>query len=90
MDNLQTAPALAGYMSVAAWQAAHAGPFFESRSSIDWFVKRNRLELIECGALIPREGRAGSLVSVEEFPKAVLKIFKRRALEKPAPEAAAA
>jgi hypothetical protein len=40
----------------------HAGPFFETRSSLDWFIKRNRRELVEIGALIPREGRSGSLI----------------------------
>lgn len=94
MDNVQqqTPPAsdLAGYASVGDWLERCAGPFFETRSSLDWFIKRHRRELIEIGALIPREGRSGSLVSIEEFPRAVIKILRRRALEKPAPESAVA
>lgn len=83
----QSAPSeLAAYTSVGDWLDRHAGPFFETRSSLDWFIKRHRRELIEVGALIPREGRSGSLVSIEEFPRAVIKILRRRALEKPAPE----
>ena len=76
------APELAGYTSVGDWLDRYAGPFFETRSSLDWFIKRNRRELVEGGALIPREGRSGSLVSLEQFPKAVIRILKRRALDK--------
>ena len=73
---------LAGYTSVGDWLDRFAGPFFETRSSLDWFIKRHRRELVEAGALIPREGRSGSLVSIELFPKSVVAILKRRALEK--------
>jgi hypothetical protein len=78
-------PDLAGFTSVGDWLDRYAGPFFETRSSIDWFIKRNRRELIELGALIPREGRSGSLVSIELFPKAVIQILRRRALDKSHP-----
>ena len=73
---------LAGYTSVGDWLDRHAGPFFETRSSLDWFIKRNPRELVEIGALIPREGRSGSLVSMERFPRAVVGILRRRALSK--------
>jgi len=73
---------LAGYTRVGDWLDRYAGPFFETRSSLDWFIKRNRRELVETGALIPREGRSGSLVSTERFPKAVVEILRRRALDK--------
>lgn len=75
---------LSGYTSVGDWLDRHAGPFFETRSSLDWFIKRNRRELVEIGALIPREGRSGSLVSVERFPRAVVNILRRRAISKTA------
>ena len=81
----QAAPAdLAGYASVGDWIDRFAGPFFDTRSSLDWFIKRNRREFVEDGALIPREGRSGSLVSLDRFPKAVIRILKRRALDKAA------
>ena len=75
---------LTDYTSVGDRLDHHAGPFFETRSSLDWFIKRNRRELVEIGALIPREGRSGSLISVESFPKAVVDILRRRALSKAA------
>jgi len=75
---------LTDYTSVGDRLDHHAGPFFETRSSLDWFIKRNRRELVEIGALIPREGRSGSLISVERFPKAVVDILRRRALSKAA------
>ncbi len=70
--TIRPAVDLAGYTSVGDWLDRYAGPFFETRSSLDWFIKRNRRELVEDGALIPREGRSGSLVSIEGFPKAVV------------------
>jgi hypothetical protein len=80
---------LAGYASVGDWLDRHAGPFFETRSALDWFIKRHRAELVERGALIPRAGRSGSLVSTEEFPKAVIAILKREAQGKTRASAAA-
>ena len=82
-DDLPVA-GLAGFTSVGDWLDRYAGPFFETRSALDWFIKRNRRELVEDGALIPREGRAGSLVSIEGFPKAIVRILRRRALERAA------
>ena len=69
------------YTSVADWQQREAGAFFETRASVDWFIKRHRQELVEIGALIPRAGRAGSLINRELFPKAVLAILRRSALD---------
>ena len=71
---------LAGYTSCGDWLDRYAGPFFETRSSFDWFIKRNRDELVKLGALIPRGGRSGSLVSIERMPKAVISILQRKAL----------
>ena len=73
---------LAGYTTVGDWLDRYAGPFFSTRSSFDWFIKRHRAELIEREALIPRAGRSGSLISTEAFPKAVIAILKREAQEK--------
>lgn len=82
-DNQQQTPtAMAGYISLNGWLEANPGAFFETRPALDWFIKRHRRELIEADALITRGGRSGSLLSREEFPKAVVQIFKRRALEK--------
>jgi hypothetical protein len=83
MDQQHNGPAseLAGYTPVDDWLDRYAGPFFPTRASLDWFIKRNRDELVERGALIPRQGRSGSLVSVERMPKAVIEILKRRALD---------
>jgi hypothetical protein len=70
---------LAGYTKSGDWVDRFAGQFFQTRSSFDWFVKQNRRELIETGALIPRGGRSGSLVSIEKMPKAVIAILRRKA-----------
>lgn len=80
----QQVSTLAGWMPLAEWVETHGGAMFGTKASVDWFVKRNRRELIEADALLPREGRAGSLVSVEKFPQVVVGIFKRRALQKTA------
>lgn len=77
--------ALGAYLTLTEWVDKHAGRVFETRSSVDWFVKQHRRELVEAGAYIPREGRAGSLVEVEKFSRAVIQILTRRALEKTTP-----
>jgi len=43
---------LTDYTSVGDRLDHHAGPFFETRSSLDWFIKRNRRELVEIGAYV--------------------------------------
>jgi len=68
---------LASYTTAGDWLDRDAGPFFETRSALDWFIKRHRAELIELGALITRAGRSGSLVHTEKFPRAVVAILKR-------------
>jgi hypothetical protein len=78
------ASTLAGWMPLSQWVEEHGGAFFSTKASIEWFIKLHRLQLIEADALLPREGRAGSLVSVEKFPQAVLGILKKRALERSA------
>ena len=95
VDNVQQqqpaqAYGLAGYTSVGEWLDGRAGAFFPTRSSLDWFIKQNRRELIESGALIPREGRSGSLIQPDKFCHAVLNILRRRALEKAGPSTVAA
>ena len=87
MANLQqqdagAVSALASCTSVGDWLDRYAGPFFETRSALAWFIRPNRAELIEVGALIPRAGRSGSLVSTEKFPRAVISILKRQAHER--------
>jgi hypothetical protein len=67
------------YVGVGDWLDRHVNPFFETRSALDWFIKRHREELIERDALIPRAGRSGSLLHTEKFPKAVVSILKRQA-----------
>jgi hypothetical protein len=79
MEAERDTPDLSEYASVGDWQDRYAGPFFSTRSSLDWFIRHHRDELVEMGALIPRAGRAGSLVSTREFPKAVITILRRRA-----------
>jgi hypothetical protein len=71
---------LADYASVAEFFDQFAGPFFENRGAIDWFIKTHRRELVRRGALLPREGRNGSLVECAIFQRAVVEILKRRAV----------
>lgn len=75
-------PDLSGFASVDEWLAKHAGPIFKSRSSLDWFIRVNRAELVTAGAFIPRAGRAGSLIAVQKFSAAVIQILQRQAMER--------
>ena len=73
---------LESYILLADWLPADGNAFFPTRSSLDWFIKMNRDELVRRGALLPREGRSGSLVERQRFARVVLDIFKRRAADK--------
>ena len=70
---------LTGYTSVGDWLDRHAGPFFDTRSSLDWFIKRNRRELVESWRPDPARGARGSLVFIESFPRAVVDIAAQSA-----------
>lgn len=73
---------LAAYVRARDWLDRHPNnPIFRTYSSLEWFIKRHRRELIEDGALITRSGRAGSLVHDDRFPKTTVKILRRESLE---------
>src|SRR5438034_11798052 len=78
-DKEQGGCALADYATLTEWLDHDAGPFFPTRSGVEWFIKMNRPELVSSGALIPRAGRAGSLVHRTMFPKLVIAIHRRMA-----------
>lgn len=52
---------------------------FPSEESLKWFVRRNRGELVESGALVMPVGK--KLVVVEQFDQVVMTIGQRRAKE---------
>jgi hypothetical protein len=70
------------YLPTGDWLDHHANPFFLTRSALDWFIRHHREELVECGALITRAGRNGSLLHRERFPQAVVDIHRREAQER--------
>jgi hypothetical protein len=55
-----------------------AGRLFPSFSSLEWFVRQHRAELIQRNVYVPRAGRAGSLVA-PAFGAVALEIFRRAA-----------
>jgi hypothetical protein len=74
---------LSEYVAVAEWlDREDAGPFFPNPSSLQWFIKMNRDKLVASGALIPRAGRAGSLLHRVKFPEQVISVHRQRAKEK--------
>jgi len=79
MDENDQGQSLADYVTLADWLDNDAGPFFVTRSGVEWFIKRNRPELIASGALITRAGRSGSLVHRTKFPSSVIAIHRRMA-----------
>lgn len=52
---------------------------FASPESLKWFVRRNRDELVQAGALVMPVGK--KLVVVERFDQVVMTIGQRRAKE---------
>jgi hypothetical protein len=62
------------------WQEKHGGAVFPTYSSLDFFLRKHRKEMIERGALITRKGRAGTLVA-PTFGKIAVEILHREALD---------
>jgi hypothetical protein len=71
---------LSEYVAVSEWlDREDAGPFFPNPSSLQWFIKMNRATLVATGALIPRAGRAGSLLHRSRFPEQVIAVHRLQA-----------
>ncbi|HEX4333809.1 MAG TPA: hypothetical protein VH040_16860 [Usitatibacter sp.] len=74
---------LAAFVGIPEFIETGSGkPVCETRGSVDWHIRKYRVELIERGALIPRSGRLGSLVHRELFPAIVAEILKRDAIQR--------
>jgi hypothetical protein len=65
------------HLELPAQYVARRAHLFPSQSSFDWFVRRNRDDLVKSGALLRPTGRW--LVSPAAFDEAVLAIGARRA-----------
>ncbi len=72
--------ALNGIQPVSAWLSDEGCVFFETRSSWEWFKRRNAIELAEAGALILGKGRAKDKVAAN-ISQVVLGILKRKSIE---------
>lgn len=59
--------------------AARYPEVFPCAKSLQWFVRVNKIELIEAGALIMPAGR--KLIVSDKFDKAVMAIGRRRAVK---------
>jgi hypothetical protein len=64
------------------WRKSEAPNVFPTKSSFEWFGRQHRDRLIEAGALLPRAGRAGSLVDPERMNTEVLRILAEQARER--------
>ena len=73
---------LARYKLLSKWFDERGKLLFENKGQLGWLVRQHRQELVEADALLPRDGRYGSLVDQEKFEQAVIGIWKRKALEK--------
>jgi hypothetical protein len=67
---------LASLMPPADYQPT-AQRVFQTLNSLDWFLRHNMAELIECGAVVAPTGR--KLIDPEKMAEAVLAIGRRRA-----------
>ena len=57
------------------WRKSEAPHVFPTKSSLEWFGRQHRERLVSSGALLPRWGRAGSLVDPERMSAEVLTIL---------------
>jgi len=62
---------------VGEWHARNTCALFPNLTSVVWFIKMHRNELVERGVLLRGRGRAGSLVDGERFGHVALEIVRR-------------
>lgn len=61
------------------WRRDEAPHVFPTDSSLEWFARQHREQLIRAGALFPRLGRGGSFVNPERMSAEVMRIIAERA-----------
>lgn len=61
------------------WRESEASQVFPTKASWEWFGRQHRDRLVRSGALLPRWGRAGSLVDPERMSAEVLSILAEQA-----------
>lgn len=61
------------------WRKSEAPHVFPTKASLEWFGRQHRERLVNSGALLPRGGRAGSLVNPERMSAEVLAILAEQA-----------
>lgn len=64
------------------WRRHEAPHVFPTKSSFEWFGRQHRQRLVNAGALLPRSGRAGSLVNPERMSAEVVAILAEQAQER--------
>lgn len=60
------------------WRKSEAPHVFPTKASLEWFGRQHRERLVNSGALLPRWGRAGSLVDPERMSAEVIAILTER------------
>lgn len=71
---------LLSYEVAEQWRVKYAGDMFPTRASLAWFLRMNRHDLVECGALILRAGRSGNMVHRSRMVEAVQRIRRTDSL----------
>lgn len=66
------------YLRSHRWVEENGGDLFRTHSSLEWFIRNHRQELIESGELIPRRGPGGHLIGLD-FGRVALAIMQRQA-----------
>lgn len=70
----------ADFKKARDWVAKEGGEFFPTFSAFEWFVRRNRAELVASGEVIVRRGTGGTLVG-PGFGRVAVAIAQRRQRE---------
>ena len=70
---------LKSLMPSEQWREREAPHVFPTKSSLEWFGRQHRDRLVRSGALLPRLGRAGSLVDPARMSAEVLAILAEQA-----------
>ena len=76
MQNLKT------LVPSEQWRKTEAPHVFPTKASLEWFGRQHRERLVNSGALLPRWGRAGSLVDPERMSAEVMVILAEQAQQR--------
>ena len=70
---------LSNLRTLSEYRSEGRSHIFPSQASLDWFIRKHKKRIIECGAILAPTGR--KLINIEVFDQLVLEIGTQTVLE---------